>query len=72
MVSRSLPHDERSLTLPASFFTGSMTEIYRAALILHKMANSERGAEGVRGKDGKEEMIDKPMVLQVSLMQLYS
>jgi hypothetical protein len=30
------------------------------------MATSSRGAEGVKGKDGKEEMIDKPMVLQVS------
>jgi hypothetical protein len=29
------------------------------------MASSSRGAEGVKGKDGKEEMIDKPMVLQV-------
>lgn len=45
----------------------SHTEIHRAALILHKMASSSRGAEGVRGKDGKEEMIDKPMVLQASL-----
>ncbi|KAJ9098701.1 hypothetical protein QFC21_004349 [Naganishia friedmannii] len=45
-------------------FAPSSDEIYRAALILYKMANSERGAEGVRGKDGKEEMIDKPMVLQ--------
>lgn len=30
------------------------------------MATSSRGAEGVKGKDGKEEMIDKPMVLQAS------
>lgn len=47
-------------------FAPSEAEVYRAALILHKMATSTRGAEGVRGKDGKEEMIDKPMVLQAS------
>jgi hypothetical protein len=31
------------------------------------MASSKRGAEGLRGADGREEMIDRPMVLQVSL-----
>ncbi|KAI5452133.1 hypothetical protein NCC49_001071 [Naganishia albida] len=45
-------------------FAPSEAELYRASLILHKMATSSRGAEGVKGKDGKEEMIDKPMVLQ--------
>jgi hypothetical protein len=71
-VSISLFLYEYHLTsLAASLSFGWTTEIYRAALILHKMANSERGAEGVRGKDGKEEMIDKPMVLQVSLTPLY-
>lgn len=47
-------------------FAPSEAEVYRAALILYKMETSTRGAEGVRGKDGKEEMIDKPMVLQAS------
>lgn len=46
-------------------FRLSRVELYRASLILHRMATSSRGAEGVKGKDGKEEMIDKPMVLQV-------
>ncbi|GHJ87451.1 hypothetical protein NliqN6_3853 [Naganishia liquefaciens] len=47
-------------------FAPSEAEVYRAALILYKMANSTRGAEGIKGKDGKEEMIDKPMILQAS------
>ena len=29
------------------------------------MSSSQRGAEGLKGVDGREEMIDRPMVLQV-------
>jgi hypothetical protein len=41
-------------------------EIHRAALILSKMAASPNGAIGLKSAEGKEEMIDRPMVLQVS------
>jgi hypothetical protein len=40
-------------------------DIARAEQILELMSSSERGAEGLRGVDGREEMIDRPMVLQV-------
>lgn len=39
-------------------------EILRATRILSAMRSSSRGAEGIRTEDGKEEMIDKPMILQ--------
>lgn len=44
---------------------GSMADIARAQKILDIMSSSERGAEGLVNEDGKEEMIDKPMILQV-------
>jgi hypothetical protein len=41
------------------------SDIARAEKILELMSSSKRGAEGLRGADGREEMIDRPMVLQV-------
>lgn len=42
-------------------------DIARAQQILHIMSSSKRGAEGLKGEDGREEMIDRPMVLQESV-----
>lgn len=45
-------------------YAPSESEIHRAALILSNMAASSSGAIGMKSRDGKEEMIDRPMVLQ--------
>jgi hypothetical protein len=42
-------------------------DIARAQQILDIMSSSKRGAEGLKGEDGREEMIDRPMVLQASV-----
>lgn len=47
-----------------SAFAPSSDEIERASTILKIMKDSSRGAEALKGKDGREEMIDRPMVLQ--------
>ena len=50
-------------------------EILRAAKILHQMNESHQtgsGAFGLELEDGKKEMIDAPMVKQVSLILLFT
>ncbi|KAH8080541.1 Pyruvate/Phosphoenolpyruvate kinase-like domain-containing protein [Filobasidium floriforme] len=45
-------------------YAPSAKDIARAQQILDIMSSSKRGAEGLKSEDGREEMIDRPMVLQ--------